>query len=233
MSTLYIVATPIGNLNDMTLRAIDTLKKVNTIASEDTRTTRNLLNHFGIGDKRLLAVEAHNENKAAKGIIMLLEQGEDICYLSEAGTPGVSDPGARLTEEVRKNGFNVVPIPGCSASITLVSVAGNIGKSWTFEGFLPKTSGKRDARLKELFSRNEAFVIYESPYRILKTLEALANVDGKRIAILGRELTKMYEEIIKDTLSNILLDFKKRPSIKGEFVVIVCPEEKKRIYEDE
>lgn len=226
-STLYIVATPIGNLNDITLRALETLKSTEIIASEDTRTTRNLLNHFGIGQKRLLAIEAHNESASAKGIINLLEDGNDVCYVTEAGTPSVSDPGSRLCEEVMKNGFKIVPLPGCSASVALVSVAGNIGKTWTFEGFIPKTSGKRDARLKELFERNEAFIIYESPYRIIKTLEALANVDKTRIAVLGRELTKIHEEIIKDTLENLLANFKSRQSIKGEFVIIVCPKDEK------
>ena len=232
MSTLYVVATPIGNLKYITLRALDVLKSTEIIASEDTRTTRNLLNHFNIADKRLLAIEAHNEAKAAKGIINLMDDGNDICYVTEAGTPGVSDPGARLAEEVMKNGYKVVPLPGCSASVTLISAAGNVGKSWHFEGFLPKTSGKRDTRLKELFSRDEAFIIYESHYRILKTLEALSTIDGERIAVIGRELTKMHEEIQKDTIGNLYEDYKNRNSIKGEFVIIVCPDDKKKRDDD-
>lgn len=221
--TLYVVAVPIGNLDDITYRAVKVLSEVDVIASEDTRTTRFLLSHYNIQNKRLIAVEAHNEAVAANGIVKLLEEGNSVAYVSEAGTPAVSDPGSRLVEEVLKNGFKVVPIPGSSAVLSLVSSAGNIGKSWTFEGFLAKTSGKMNRRISELLERNEAFVLYESPFRILKLLEALNALCPNRIAVVGRELTKLHEEIIKDSVSAIFSDFKERPSIKGEFVVIVTP----------
>lgn len=222
-STLYMVAVPIGNLDDITYRAVKVLSEVDVIASEDTRTTRFLLKYYNIQSKRLIAVEAHNEAVAANGVVKLLEEGNSVAYVSEAGTPAVSDPGSRLVEEVLKNTFTVVPIPGSSAVLSLISSAGNIGKAWTFEGFLPKTSGKMNRRITELLERNEAFVLYESPFRILKLLEALNSLCPNRIAVIGRELTKLHEEIIKAPVSEIYNDFKNRASIKGEFVIIITP----------
>ena len=163
MSTLYIVATPIGNLDDITLRAIKTLREAPVIACEDTRHTQMLLNHLDITGKRLIACHAHNEAASSQGIVGLLSQGLDVAYCSDAGTPGVSDPGSRLVRAVREAGFTVVPIPGASASVTLISASGLSGKTFTFEGFLSPKSGRRKTRLKELLSRDEAFIIYESP----------------------------------------------------------------------
>ena len=168
MSTLFVTATPIGNLEDITLRAINTLKKVDVIACEDTRHTQIMLNHLEITGKRLIACHAHNEEESAKGIVKLLDSGLDVAYVSDAGTPGISDPGSRLVREVRNSGHNVVPIPGVSASSTLISVAALNGKTFTFEGFLSPKSGRRKNRLTELLNRNEAFIIYESPFRIVK-----------------------------------------------------------------
>lgn len=226
MGILYVVAVPIGNLDDITFRAIKTLKEVDVIASEDTRTTRFLLNHYDIHDKRLIAVEAHNEAKATNGIIKLLSEGKSVAYCSEAGTPAVSDPGSRIVEAAILCDFKVVPIPGVSAVVSLISASGNIGKTWTFEGFLPKTEGKLKKRLTELLSREESFVLYESPFRILKLLAYLSELAPQKIAIIGRELTKMHEEIIKDSVLSIYENFKSRPSIKGEFAIVVTPFEK-------
>ena len=160
MGTLYMVGTPIGNLDDITLRALNTLKEVDVIACEDTRHTSNLLSHFDI-KKRLIACHSYNEEESAKGIIALLDQGMNIAYCSDAGTPGVSDPGARLVERVRsESDHKIVPIPGASASVTLVSAAGRIGKAFLFEGFLSPKKGRRQKRLKELVSRGDAFIIY-------------------------------------------------------------------------
>ena len=162
--------------------------------------------------------------KIAKGIIALLDQGRNIAYCSDAGTPGVSDPGARLVERVRSESeHRIVPIPGASASVTLVSAAGRIGKAFLFEGFLSPKKGRRQKRLKELISRGDAFIIYESPFRILKTLEELKELDGVEKITVGRELTKAHEEIISGTPEEIYDSFKSRDSIKGEFALVVVP----------
>lgn len=223
MSTLYIVATPIGNLEDITYRAIKVLSSVDIIACEDTRHTQLLLSHYDI-HKRLIACHAHNEEESAKGIIELLDSGNDIAYCSDAGTPGVSDPGSRLVERVRfSSSHSIVPIPGASASVTLISAAGNVGRTFTFEGFLSPKKGRRAKRLNELISRGECFIIYESPFRVLKTLEEIADIDGSCRIVFGRELTKAYEEIFSGTAEEAVASLKSRPAIKGEFAIAVAP----------
>ena len=223
MSKLYIVATPIGNLEDITLRAISTLREADVIACEDTRHTQTLLTHLGITGKHLIACHAHNEAASSQGIVGLLGQGLSVAYCSDAGTPGVSDPGSRLVRAVRNAGFDVVPIPGASASVTLISASGLVGKTFTFEGFLSPKSGRRKARLKELLSREEAFIIYESPFRILKTLAELKDLDDTRHLVLGREMTKAFEQFIFGTPSEVISQLS---VVKGEFALIVLPPEK-------
>lgn len=227
MSNLFMVATPIGNLEDVTMRALRILKEVDVIACEDTRHTRKLLNHFDI-HTRTIACHAKNEEQSAKGIILLLDEGKDIAYVSDAGTPGISDPGTRLVHAVRDAGFSVIPIPGVSALAAICSVAGYTGNTIVFDGFLSPKSGKRKNRLRLLLERNEAFVLYESPFRIVKLLEALAGLDPERRVIVGRELTKMYEEIIEDTAKDLYENYMQRQSVKGEFVVLVSPADKKK-----
>jgi 16S rRNA (cytidine1402-2'-O)-methyltransferase len=227
MSKLYMVATPIGNLEDITMRALRILKDVDVVACEDTRHTRNLLNHFDI-KTRTIACHAKNEEQSAKGIIMLLEEGKEIAYVSDAGTPGISDPGTRLVNAVRDAGFTVIPIPGASALAAICSVAGYTGSTIIFDGFLSPKSGKRKNRLQVLLERNEAFVLYESPFRIVKLLGALADLEPDRRVIVGRELTKMYEEIIEDTALVLYENYLNRQSVKGEFVVLVSPVDKKK-----
>lgn len=223
MSTLYMVATPIGNLEDITYRAVRILSVVDVIACEDTRHTSNLLTHFDI-KKRLIACHSYNEEESAKGIIALLDQGLDVAYCSDAGTPGVSDPGARLVERVRsESDHTVVPIPGASASVTLVSASGRIGKTFTFEGFLSPKKGRREKRLKELISRGDAFIIYESPFRVLKTLEEIKGMDGVGRVVVGRELTKAHEEIVAGTAEEVTAHFKAKDAIKGEFAIVIVP----------
>ncbi len=222
MGTLYIVATPIGNLDDITMRAVQTLRDADIIACEDTRVTLRLLQHYGI-QKRMIATHAHNEINSANGIIKLLEEGNSVAFVSDAGTPGVSDPGAHLVELVRQEGFSVVPIPGVSAAITAVSVAGLMGKSFTFEGFMSVKGGKRKKRLQQLLERDEAFIVYESPFRLLKLLTALVELESERIVMVAREMTKTYEEYVKGTAQEVLSIFSERPSIKGECVVCIYP----------
>ena len=229
MSKLYIVATPIGNLDDITLRAINTLREADVIACEDTRHTQTLLTHLGITGKRLIACHAHNEAASSQGIVGLLGQGLSVAYCSDAGTPGVSDPGSRLVRVVRQAGFDVVPIPGASASVTLISASGLAGKTFTFEGFLSPKSGRRKSRLKELLAREEAFIIYESPFRILKTLSELRDLDDSRRLVLGREMTKAFEQFIYGTPSEVISELK---VVKGEFALVVLPPSKADTAED-
>lgn len=222
MSTLYMVASPIGNMEDMTLRALKVLESVSVVACEDTRHTGQLLKHFNLS-KRCIACHAHNEGESAKGIIALLDRGEDVAYLSDAGTPGISDPGARLAEAVRQAGHPVVPLPGANAAVTLLSAAGNVGRTFTFEGFLSPKKGRRRRRLEELVGRGEAFVIYESPFRVVKTLEDVAEVDPASRIVMGRELTKAFEEILCLPVGELVAVLKVRPAIKGEFALVVVP----------
>lgn len=229
MSKLFIVATPIGNLDDITLRAINTLREADVIACEDTRHTQTLLTHLGITGKRLIACHAHNEAASSQGIVGLLGQGLNVAYCSDAGTPGVSDPGSRLVRVVREAGFDIVPIPGASASVTLISASGLAGKTFTFEGFLSPKSGRRKSRLKELLEREEAFIIYESPFRILKTLGELRDLDDSRHLVLGREMTKAFEQFIYGTPSEVIAELK---VVKGEFALVVLPPSKADTAED-
>lgn len=220
MSTLYIVGTPIGNLGDITFRTIDTLKSVDVIAAEDTRHTLQLLNHLEIR-KSLISCRSQNEAVAAQKIIKMLDEGQTVAYASDAGTPGISDPGAVLASLVRKAGHTVVPIPGPSAFATLVSVAGVGGKTLTFEGFLSPKPGRRRTRLKELLARGEAIILYESPFRIVKLLSDIADIDNGRRVVVGRELTKMHEEIIEGTAAEMKENFASRSKIQGEFAIFI------------
>lgn len=220
MSTLYIVGTPIGNLGDITYRAVETLKNVDVVAAEDTRHTLQLLTHLEIR-KPLISCRAQNEKIAAQKIIQLMDEGKNIAFASDAGTPGISDPGAILAGLVREAGHSVVPIPGPSAFATLASVAGAGGKTLIFEGFLSPKPGKRRSRLKELLYTEDAIVLYESPFRIVKLLTDIADIDNNRRVVVGRELTKLHEEIVEGTAAELRDDFTSRASIKGEFAVFI------------
>lgn len=220
MSELYIVGTPIGNLGDITFRALETFKKADVIACEDTRHTLELLTHFEI-KKPLISCRAQNEETTADKIIKLLKEGQSVAYASDAGMPGISDPGSVLAFKVRKAGFTVVPVPGPSAFATLASVAGPGGKTLLFEGFTSPSPGKRRKRLRELMESGNAFILYESPFRIVKLLTDIADIDSNRRTVIGRELTKLHEEILEGTSAELRDDFAARQSIKGEFSVFV------------
>ncbi|MDR2898540.1 MAG: 16S rRNA (cytidine(1402)-2'-O)-methyltransferase [Spirochaetaceae bacterium] len=220
MAVLYIVATPIGNLGDITFRAVETFKNVDVIACEDTRRTLQLLNHLGIS-KPLVSCRARNEQTAAEKIVGILDSGQDVAYASDAGTPALSDPGAILVDKAREAGHKIVPIPGASAFASLLSVAGSGGKTVIFEGFLSPKPGRRRARLKELLATGWGFVLYESPFRVVKLLQDIADIENERHVVVGRELTKMYEEIIEGTASELGLLFSERGQVKGEFSVFI------------
>ena len=217
---LYFVATPIGNLKDISYRAIEVLESVDVIACEDTRHTLQLLNHFEI-KKPLVSCRAQNEQAAAQKIVHLLDEGQNVAYASDAGTPGISDPGAVLVDVARGAGHEIVPIPGACAFVSLASVAGSGGKTLLFEGFLSPKPGRRRSRLRELMVTGFAFVLYESPFRIVKLLADIADIQCERRIVVGRELTKLHEEIVEGTAAEVLEDFAGRSKILGEFAVFV------------
>ena len=221
---LYVVATPIGNLGDITLRALDTLKCVDHVAAEDTRVSGQLLAHFSIS-KPLVSIREHNERAAADKVIAWIVAGEAVAYVSDAGTPAVSDPGARLVAAVRAAGLTVVPIPGVSAVTTALSAAGIESGQWLFHGFLPPKSGARRAQLQSLAALPVALVFYEAPHRIEETLADMAAVlDASRPVTLARELTKRFESIVTLPLADAPAWLAADPNhMRGEFVVIVHP----------
>ena len=221
MPQLFIVATPLGNLGDITLRAIETLRSVDLIAAEDTRHSLGLLNHLEIR-KPLISCHGHNEDKAAQRVVAALREGKSAAFISDAGTPGISDPGARLVRRVRDAGFGVSPVPGPSAMTALASVAGASGRRLVFDGFLSPKSGRRKKQLKEVLDLGDNCIVYESPFRIVKLLDDLAALAPERRIVVGRELTKLHEEILEGTPGQLAAEFSARPAIKGEFAVFIC-----------
>ena len=220
MATLYIIGTPIGNLGDISFRAVEILKSAVLVVCEDTRRTLKLLSHLVIRVK-LLSCRSQNEETAAGKVIAALDQGQTAAYVSDAGTPALSDPGAVLAAMAVEAGHDVIPIPGPSAFAALLSIAGGRDKTVVFEGFLSPKAGRRRARLRELMAMDAAIVLYESPFRVLKLLEDIAEIDNMRYICIGREMTKIHEEYIRGTAEEILLNLSKRNEQKGEFAVYV------------
>jgi 16S rRNA (cytidine1402-2'-O)-methyltransferase len=217
---LYLVPTPIGNLEDMTLRAIRVLKEADIILAEDTRTSAPLLKHFGI-DKKVFAHHQHNEHKSAIEIIRFLKEGKQIAQISDAGTPGISDPGFLLVREALKNGIAVECLPGATAFVPALVDSGLPADRFTFEGFLPVKKG-RQTRLKQLAKEERTMIFYESPHRLLKALEEFILLFGEeRQASVSRELSKMFEETVRGTLKEIKTHFETHV-LKGEFVICVA-----------
>lgn len=221
-AALYVVATPIGNVADITLRALHVLRLVDRIAAEDTRNSGQLLARYGIS-KPLFTVHKHNENIAAHRVVTHLRAGERVAYLSDAGTPGISDPGAKLVDVVREAGFTIVPLPGANALVTALSATGTWAKTFTFLGFLPPKAKQRATALQQLISHPHAIVFYETPHRIVETVQALTDVfDGTRRLLIARELTKLHETIHYSTLAEKLVWIAANPKQqRGEFVLIV------------
>ena len=219
---LYVVATPIGNVADITLRALHVLGLVDRIAAEDTRNTGQLLARYGIS-KPLVAVHQHNERAAAQRIVEYLQAGERVAYVSDAGTPGISDPGAKLVEAVRAAGLPVVPLPGASALATALSAAGDWAETFSFLGFLPPKAKQRAAMLQPLAGHPYAMVFYEAPHRILETVTALAEAfGGARRMLIARELTKLHEALHVSTLADGPAWLAADPNRqRGEFVLVV------------
>jgi len=217
---LYIVSTPIGNLEDITLRALRVLKEVNVIAAEDTRQTRKLLSHYEIKTP-LISYREENREKQGKHILRLLEEGKDIALVSDAGTPCLSDPGVHLVNLALEAGIKVSPVPGPSAIITALSVAGVSTHPFLFLGFLPQRKGRRRKLFTELKELPYTIVFYESPHRFKDTLKILAEIMPASLVVVTRELTKLYEEIKRGNPAE-LLEYYGRKEAKGEFTVIVA-----------
>jgi 16S rRNA (cytidine1402-2'-O)-methyltransferase len=220
VSILYIIGTPIGNLGDISFRAVEILKTVSLVACEDTRHSLKLLSHLGIRVP-LISCRSGNEAASARKVIAALDSGQTAAYASDAGTPAVSDPGAVLARLAAQAGHDVIPIPGPSAFASLVSVAGGMDKSVIFEGFLSPKPGRRRARLKELLDTGAAFVLYESPFRILKLFGDLAEFDKERYVCVGREMTKLHEEYLRGPVAGIFSILSERKEQLGEFSVYV------------
>ena len=215
--TLYLVPTPIGNLNEMTPRAIDVLNSVDVIACEDTRNSGQLLKHFGIS-KRLIAYQNFNEASSTKGIINLLSQGNNVALISDAGYPLINDPGQRVVSEVTALGYNVVPISGCSAFLNALVASGLIAQPFIFIDFLPPSTHDCVKKLRLYQSYPMTLIMYEAPHRIEKMLQSCLDVLGDRHICIARELTKVHEEFIRGTISEILPI---ASELKGEMVVVI------------
>lgn len=217
---LYLIPTPIGNLEDMTLRAIRLLKEVDYILAEDTRTSAPLLKHFGI-DKKVFAHHQHNEHQSVKEIIRFLTEGKQVALISDAGTPAISDPGFLLVREAIKNEIEVCCLPGATAFVPALVNSGLPNDRFVFEGFLPVKKG-RQTRLKSLVNEERTMIFYESPHRLLKTLEDFAEYFGaERSVSVSRELSKVFEETVRGTLSEVKTHFETH-TLKGELVICLA-----------
>lgn len=220
---LYLVATPIGNLEDISLRALRVLKQADLIACEDTRQTQKLLNHYGI-EKRTISYHEHNEASRAAELVEQLTRGARVAVVSDAGTPGISDPGFRLIAEAIERGIAVVPVPGATAFVTALVASRLPVDSFSFRGFLPVKSGARKDKLKEIQNSSETQIFYEAPHRIRQSMEDVVAVLGpNRRVVIARELTKIHEEFLRGTAKQILEILQQRDEVKGEIVLLIGP----------
>lgn len=216
---LYIVSTPIGNFADITLRALEILKNVDLIACEDTRHTGLLLNHYSIKNK-LTSFYEYNKKERTPEIINLLTQGKSVALVSDAGTPGISDPGFYLIREAIAQNLSVVPIPGPSALLSALVISGLASDRFAFEGFLPKRDGRKNKKLQGLKNETRTMVFYDSPYRVLDSLQDMLEIFGDRKMVLVRELTKKFETVMRGKISEIIAQIENN-KIKGEIVLVV------------
>jgi 16S rRNA (cytidine1402-2'-O)-methyltransferase len=216
---LYVVSTPIGNLEDITLRALNTLQEVKLIAAEDTRRTRKLLTHYQIKTP-LTSYFEHNEQSKSEYLLSLLKEGERIALVSDAGTPGISDPGYRLISKAIANHISVVPVPGVSSVTAALSVSGLPTHNFLFKGFIPPKKGKRRTLFNDIKDENVTVVLYESPRRLMASLEDLLDICGDRRIVIAREMTKVFEEVMRGRVSELIAQLKDK-NIKGEITVML------------
>ena len=227
---LYLVPTPVGNLNEMTPRAVEVLNSVDVIACEDTRNSGQLLKHFGI-HKRLIACQNFNEESSANGIVKLLEEGNTVALISDAGYPVISDPGQRVVFDVREAGYRVIPLSGCSAFLNALVASGLVVQPFIFIGFLPSSENDRKKKLVDYANYPMTLVFYEAPHRIAKTLRDMEEVLGDRRCVIARELTKLHEEFLRGSISELR---EVADDLKGEMVIVVggCSQQEET-YSDE
>lgn len=219
MGILYLCATPIGNLEDITLRCLKVLSEVDIIAAEDTRQTIKLLNHYEINN-HMISYHEHNKKTKGEEIVNLLLEGRNIALVTDAGMPCISDPGEDLVKLCIKKGIEIIPIPGVSASLTALSISGLTTERFVFEGFLPKKGKDRTERLEDIANEKKTIILYEAPHRLLTTLKDLEKYLGNRNISISRELTKKFEETVRTDIKGAIEEFSKR-DIKGEFVLII------------
>lgn len=215
---LFVVATPIGNLQDISFRAVETLKKVNCIFAEDTRTSKKLINHYDI-DTKLYSYHDHSSEKEIARLLDILKDHKDVALISDAGTPTISDPGYSLIRQCINEGIDVIPIPGASALTAAISASGLPSDAFTFIGFLPTKKGRKK-KISSLENLDMTIVLFESPHRLIKTLNQLKEALGERPIVVARELTKLYEEIIRGNFSSAI-EFFEAKKIKGEIVIMI------------
>lgn len=216
---LYLIATPIGNLEDITLRALNILKMVDVIAAEDTRQSLKLLNHFEIS-KKLISYHRHNEDVKTEELIKLLKDGKNIGLISDAGTPGISDPGEIITKEAIKEGIEIIPIPGACAAINAIIASGLSTKEFSFYGFLPQNKKLRTEKFNDILNQNKTIIIYEAPHRLLETLEEIQEKCGNVSAVVAKEISKIHEKFYRGKIEEIILELKKETIIKGEYIIL-------------
>ena len=220
LGKLYLVATPIGNLEDITFRAINILKNVDLIAAEDTRHTLKLLNYYEI-NKPLISYHRHNEDIKTDILINKLLEGKNIAVVTDAGTPGISDPGEEIVKKAIKNGIEIVPIPGACALINALISSGLNTKEFAFYGFLPLNKKNRNNTLDRIKREDKTIILYEAPHKLLKTLEDILENIGDINCVIAKELTKIHENFTRDNISNILTDLRRKENIKGEYIILL------------
>lgn len=220
LGKLYLVATPIGNLEDITFRAINVLKEVDLIAAEDTRHTLKLLNHYEIS-KPLISYHRHNEDVKSDVLISKLLDGQNVAIVTDAGTPGISDPGEEIVKEAIENNIEVVPIPGACALINALIASGLNTKEFAFYGFLPLNKKNRNSAFDRIKKEDKTVILYEAPHKLIKTLEDILEIVGDVSCVLAKELTKIHEEFIRNNISDIIKKLNEKDSIKGEYIILL------------
>ncbi len=220
LGKLYLVATPIGNLEDITFRAINVLKEVDLIAAEDTRHTLKLLNHYEIS-KPLISYHRHNEDVKSDVLISKLLDGQNVAIVTDAGTPGISDPGEEIVKEAIENNIEVVPIPGACALINALIASGLNTKEFAFYGFLPLNKKNRNSVFDRIKKEDKTVILYEAPHKLIKTLEDILEIVGDVSCVLAKELTKIHEEFIRDNISEVIKNLNEKDSIKGEYIILL------------
>ena len=220
LGKLYLVATPIGNLEDITFRAINVLKEVDLIAAEDTRHTLKLLNHYEIS-KPLISYHRHNEDVKSDVLISKLLDGQNVAIVTDAGTPGISDPGEEIVKEAIENNIEVVPIPGAWALINALMASGLNTKEFAFYGFLPLNKKNRNSVFDRIKKEDKTVILYEAPHKLIKTLEDILEIVGDVSCVLAKELTKIHEEFIRDNISEVIKNLNEKDSIKGEYIILL------------